>query len=227
MIRSYGSLAVHGNINFKDCHMMAVQWSIVGPNYDENMVSFTNCTAGNRAEIGVSNGARVRFTDFESEGSDESNYLSISDSHAIFERASFWTWYEGYQFQNSTVIASDTWFSSDHSQFSASNSFLNLTNSSVIMGGGNWNPGISISRCSVKATCGLTAGVFSTGSSSYGTMGMDIDDSTLSFENCSCHLDHAISVAGPLSIRNSSNVTFSSCQIYGGATKADPVVVVV
>lgn len=224
-IRSYGGVAVRGNVTFKDCLLTADFWKISGPNSGEHMVSFTNCTAGNRAEIDVSNGARVRFTDFTSEGYDENNYLTISDSHATFERAAIFIVYEGYEFKNSTVIVSDSTFTGDHTKFVASNSFLNLTNSIVHVGGSNFDPSISISGCSVKATCGKRAAVFE----SHGYTSMDIVDSTLSFGNCSCALDHAISEAFDVpgkAIRNSSTVAFSSCR-YGGFTKTEAAVVVV
>merc|ERR1712100_622770 len=84
---------------------------------------------------------------------------------------------------------------------------------------GNFIPAITLSRCTLDVSCDSTNHeflpphgnhVFSTDSGWAGSMGMDIIESKVHFERCSCHLDRAISVAGPLSIEKSS-VTFGSC----------------
>merc|ERR1712216_434081 len=103
-----------------------------------------------------------------------------------------------------------------------SHSVLNFTNTSVQFFTGSFNPGISVSNCTVNVTCDSTSRerhgehVFSTDTCS---MGMDIIESQVHFERCSCHLDRAISVAGPLSIQKSS-VTFGACSEFSGSSKA-------
>lgn len=224
-----GDLVVHGNVSFKDClNIRANHFLIIGPNSGENMVSVTNSSTDpyENVAVDVKNNAHVIFTDTNLAVGE--NWLGIENSHVIFERGSVSggsVLLEGIHFRNSTIIASNTSFGGGGGQFSASNSVLNFTNSTVSIYYGNSLSAISISNCSIDVTCPSNGPVFSTGVTIAGCMGMDIDDSMVRFERCSCHLDHAISVAGPLSIRKGS-VTFSMCQTYGGSTKADPVVVV-
>lgn len=235
----YASMSVHGNVSFKDCHgaKFGSALMIMGPNSDEDMVSFTNCSGFELTEaIFISKGARVRFTDFESTFRSQYGRMDISDSHVIFDRAMFFFENSGYSFWNSTIIASNTTFGAGHvrsqGSFGTWKSVLNFTNSSVSIEASDFGPTISIGNSSVDATCPSNSPVFTQrhdlthGGRDHSHGGMDIDDSTVRFGQCSCHLDHAISVAGPLSVRKGS-VTFSKCQTYGGSTKVDPVVVVV
>jgi hypothetical protein len=160
----------------------------------------------------------------------------IENSHVVFERVHAFSESSGYFFKNSTVIASNTLFEGGHPEFSASDSVLNFTNSSVRIYDGNFIPAITLSRCTLDVSCDSTNNgflpphgnhVFSTDSGWAGSMGMDIIESKVHFERCSCHLDRAISVAGPLSIEKSS-VTFGACSEFSGSTKAGeslPVVV--
>merc|ERR1712216_347415 len=172
--------------------------------------------------MGISNNAKVKFTDCEL----GAGLLSIENSHVVFERVHAYSPDSGgYFFKNSTVIASNTFFEGGHPQFVASDSVLNFTNSSVQFYTGNYVPGITLSRCALDVTCDSTNNgphgnhVFSTDAGSWGSMGMDIIESQVHFERCSCHLDRAISVAGPLSIQKSS-VTFGACSEFSGSSKA-------
>merc|ERR1712216_493841 len=166
--------------------------------------------------MGISNNAKVKFTDCEL----GAGLLSIENSHVVFERVHAYSPDSGgYFFKNSTVIASNTFFEGGHPEFVASDSVLNFTNSSVQFYEGNC---ITLSRCTLDVTCDSTNNgphgnhVFSTDSGNAARM--DIIESKVQFERCSCHLDRAISVAGPLSIEKSS-VTFGACSEFSGSTK--------
>lgn len=223
-LETAGELVVHGTVSFKDCHnIRASQLLIIGPNSGLNMVSVTNSSTAEGVAIDVKNNAHVVFTDTYLYVGE--NWLGIENSYVIFERGIVYSEYSGYRFNNSTIIASNTSFRGGHNHFTAFNSVLNFTNSTVSIIMGNWYPGISISNCSLDVTCPSNGPVFSTGMTTAGSMGMDIVGSMVRFERCSCHLDHAISVAGPLSIQKGS-MTFSMCQTYSGLAKANPVVIV-
>merc|ERR1711966_187916 len=137
-----------------------------------------------------------------------------------FERVEVFMEYSMYTFTNSTVIATNTSFAGGHPGWIATGSALNFTNSSVFFAMGNWRPGISLSNCTMDVTCDTTSSVFGTGTTNMGTMGMDIIESSVHFERCSCHLHRAISVAGPLSIQKSS-VTFGSCYEFAWSHNGD------
>jgi len=215
-----GLLEVHGNVTIQDCHNMNVQsLFILGPNSGEDMVSVTNSSTTAEARVRVTNNARVIFTDaYFPVGENE---LYIENSHAIFERTRAYSEYAGYGFTNSTIIASNTSFGGGHNKFDASNSVLNFTNTSVFIVTGNM--GISVANSSLDVTCASPGPVFDVGP--YNTY-VSFSDSMVRFRGCSCHLDQAIrNKGGPVSIQGGS-MTFSSCQPYGGAAKANPVVVV-
>merc|ERR1711920_945940 len=106
-----------------------VNVGIVGPNSGADMVRFLNSSTASDVAVNVEIDARVMFTDTSLNVME--NWLSITDSNAIFERASIYSEYSGYYFKNSTIIATNTSFSGGHNQFSAYNSVLNFTNSSV------------------------------------------------------------------------------------------------
>jgi hypothetical protein len=227
-----GPLIVNGNVEIKDCKNLFVSpLEINGGSSGQFLVSMTNSSVGGWSPIAISNNAKVKFTDCYLGVGEES--LSIENSHVVFERVHAYSEYSGYSFKNSTVIASNTFFEGGHPQFVASDSVLNFTNSSVQFYTGNFVPGITLSRCALDVTCDSTNNgphgnhVFSTDAGSWGSMGMDIIESQVHFERCSCHLDRAISVAGPLSIQKSS-VTFGACSEFSGSSKAgesSPVIV--
>ena len=221
-----GFLRVHGNVTIQDCHNMNVQsLFILGPNSGEEMVSVTNSSTTAEASVRVTNNAHVIFTDAYFPGG-ENELLYIENSHAIFERTRASAQYGGYAFTNSTIIASNTVFGGGHNSFSASNSVLNFTNTSVFIVTGSM--GISVANCSLDVTCTSPGPVFDVGP--YNTY-VSFSDSMVRFRGCSCHLDQAIRNSGtwgrdpasgpPVSIQGGS-MTFSSCQ----PAKANPVVVV-
>jgi len=219
--QSHTLLQVSGNVSFQDCANMNVSaFDIIGPSSDGEMVSVTNMSMSLQGPGGltVRNNAHVMFTDTTIDGGYQE--LSFDSSHVIFERTSTFS-EDGYYFTNSTIVASNTSFTGGHNQFSASNSVMNLTNSSVSIADGNM--GISVANCSLDVTCASPGPVFDVG---FGHTYLSFSDSMVRFKGCSCHLDHAIrNDGGPLSIQGGS-MTFSSCQPYGGAAKANPVVVV-
>jgi hypothetical protein len=197
---------------------------ILGPNSGEEMVSVTNSSTTAEASVRVTNNAHVIFTDAYFPGG-ENELLYIENSHAIFERTRASSQYGGYAFTNSTIIASNTVFGGGHNSFSASNSVLNFTNTSVFIVTGSM--GISVANCSLDVTCTSPGPVFDVGP--YNTY-VSFSDSMVRFRGCSCHLDQAIRNSGtwgresnrpPVSIQGGS-MTFSSCQ----PAKANSVVVV-
>jgi len=216
-----------GNVEIKDCKNLFVSpLEINGGSSGQFLVSMANSSVGGWSPIAISNNAKAKFTDCYLGVGEES--LSIENSHVVFERVHAYSEYSGYSFKNSTVIASNTFFEGGHPQFVASDSVLNFTNSSVQFYEGNC---ITLSRCTLDVTCDSTNNgphgnhVFSTDSGNAARM--DIIESKVQFERCSCHLDRAISVAGPLSIEKSS-VTFGACSEFSGSNKAGeslPVVV--
>jgi len=210
------SVAFNGNVEVKNCQNINAGYGegvvINGGEAGQYFVSIQNSSTTSDVSISVRSNARVTIQD--SSLSPMENFLHVKDSYVSFERVDIYSEYEGYNFTNSTIVASNTSFGGGHPDFFALDSVLNFTNSSVSFIMGNWYPGISLSRCTVDVTCDAPTAVFSTGSSNAGSMGMNIIDSNMHFERCSCHLDRAISVAGPLSIRNAS-VTFGSCQEFG------------
>jgi len=210
------SVAFNGNVEVKNCQNINAGYGegvvINGGEAGQYFVSIQNSSTTSDVSISVRSNARVTIQD--SSLSPMENFLHVKDSYVSFERVDIYSEYEGYNFTNSTIVASNTSFGGGHPEFVALDSVLNFTNSSVSFIMGNWYPGISLSRCTVDVTCDAPTAVFSTGSSNAGSMGMNIIDSNMHFERCSCHLDRAISVAGPVSIRNAS-VTFGSCQEFG------------
>jgi hypothetical protein len=229
-------LSVNGNVEIKDCQNLDAYDALLinGGSSGQFLVSMANSSVVN-SPIWISNNAKVKFTDCElGDEWDSDSSLNVENSHVVFERVRATSYDLGYTFTNSTVIASNTFFEgAGHPDFEAYDSVLNFTNSSVQIYDGNFIPGIMFSRCTLDVTCDSTnhsdfgKHVFSTASGWAGSMGMDIIESKVHFERCSCHLDRAISVAGPLSIEKSS-VTFGACSEFSGSTKAGeslPVVV--
>jgi len=213
-------VALNGNVEVSNCQNMnennQAPVAINGGEAGQSSVSIRNSSTGSYAPVYIANNARVTIVD--SNLSPMENSLRITNSYVSFERVAIYSEYEGYLFTNSTVIASNTSFDGGHPEFVATGSTLNFTGSRVSFIMGNFYPGISISNCTVDVTCDAAGAVFSTGMTNAGSMGMDIIESNVHFERCSCHLDRAISVAGPLSVQKSS-VTFGSCQNLGLLTK--------
>lgn len=227
---------VHGNVSIQDCLNMAIKdFYIIGPTVPGEMVSVKDSTMmsyWSHNSITVTNNANVIFSGFEAPSSgDASVSLTVENSRAIFEsayaRAEASS--EGYTFTNSTIIATNTSFDGGHNFFYASNSVLNLTNSFVNIERSDFNSGIRFGNCSLDVTCVDPGPVFHVGLDGPVSpdAGIVFSDSMVHFKNCSCAGGGPVFIdeSNPVVIKGGS-MTYSSCPRYGGAAKANRVVVV-